>query len=374
MASITKRNGKWQARISFKDPYGKYRTKSKAGFPTKKEAEYWASKNEVRKYSVDDLRTSDITFVQYFKEWYRIYKEPNIRDSSARIYQGTINIIEKYFTNTKLIDITHSTYQQFINYLGTQLRQQTIKQINTRIRASIKQALYDQLITRDFTHNISVSSSINSKDKLNYLNHDEASRLVDYAKKHLSIEYPVYIIILIAIYTGFRYAEIVGLTWDCIDFNNQTIKINKTLNPTLDPHRFTETKNPQSKRTIAINQKLIDALKEWQRIQTDYYTENNLTNNMNLVCVNDQLKTIFDNSCNQTLKRILKKLNCKNVSLHGLRHTHASFLLAQGISIYYISQRLGHKNYTTTLNIYSHIIKELEISEKNKAITALDNL
>ena len=164
MASITKRNGKWQTRISFKDSYGKYRTKSKGGFPTKKEAEYWASKNEVRKYSVDDLRTSDITFVQYFKEWYRIYKEPNIRDSSARIYQGTINIIEKYFTNTKLIDITHSTYQQFINYLGTQLRQQTIKQINTRIRASIKQALYDQLITRDFTHNISVSSSINSKD------------------------------------------------------------------------------------------------------------------------------------------------------------------------------------------------------------------
>ena len=374
MASITKRNGKWQARISFKDPYGKYRTKSKAGFPTKKEAEYWASKNEIRKYSVDDLRTSDITFVQYFKEWYHIYREPNIRPSSARTYQSTINVIEENFKNKKLTDITHSYYQQFINYLGTKYRKNTIQQFQIYIRASVKQAIYDQLISRDFTQNIKISSSYKPKEKLNYLNHDEASRLADYAKEHLSIQSPVYIIILIAIYTGFRYAEIVGLTWDCINFDNQTIKVNKTLIPTLDPYHFTETKNPQSKRTIAINQKLVDILKTWQQVQRDYYAENNLTNSMNLVCVNDKLQTIFDGSCNYRLRRILKKINCKTVSLHGLRHTHASFLLAQGVSIYYISQRLGHKNYTTTLNIYSHIIKELEISEKNKALTALDNL
>ncbi len=71
------------------------------------------------------------------------------------------------------------------------------------------------------------------------------------------------------------------------------------------------------------------------------------------------------------LKKVLDDLDLKSISMHGLRHTHASVLLYKKVSIYYVSERLGHQDIQTTISVYSHVIKEMRIDDENNTINVL---
>ncbi|MEN2361518.1 tyrosine-type recombinase/integrase [Levilactobacillus brevis] len=86
-------------------------------------------------------------------------------------------------------------------------------------------------------------------------------------------------------------------------------------------------------------------------------------------------KVPSSNAANNMLHTALKNINAsKDITFHGLRHTHASYLIYKGVSIYYIFQRLGHANYTITMNIYSHMLHEMESVENSKLVAALNDL
>lgn len=82
-------------------------------------------------------------------------------------------------------------------------------------------------------------------------------------------------------------------------------------------------------------------------------------------------KVISNVSANKALKVLCNKLNIKNISMHGLRHTKASVMLYRGISIYYVSEYLGHGDIETTMRDYAHIVKELRKEDERKMLEAL---
>ena len=153
---------------------------------------------------------------------------------------------------------------------------------------------------------------------------------------------------LCAMYTGARFGECLGLTWDCIDFDKKTIRIEKGFdyNYTND---FTEGKTKSSKRTIVVPQKLLDILSTLPRNNEKVFT------------------TITNEAANKALKRALKQIGAsKQINFHGLRHTHASILLSQGVQLLSVSKRLGHADATITLKTYAHIIQEKELEDDEK--------
>ena len=81
---------------------------------------------------------------------------------------------------------------------------------------------------------------------------------------------------------------------------------------------------------------------------------------------------IYNSTVNDALKRHCKKVGITNISVHGLRHTHASILLYSGVSMLGVSKRLGHANVSTTQKVYLHIILELENKDKNKMMKSLE--
>lgn len=377
MAAITKRGKTYSVRISYTDPFGKRQQKNKGGFRTKREAEYWAAKNEVRKLDGDELFESDVTLVEYFTDWYNAKKKPDSRPTTIHWYENTIDLLTATFPNTKLRDMTPAVYQKFITDYGKNHVRKSVSKLNGQVRGAVHEAVKNDVIRKDFTDGVTISSEKESKStELKYLNAGEMQSVLTACKSDLRLDHITKFMIITAIYTGCRYSEIAGLTWDCIDWRFKTITINKAW----DYHytnSLVDTKTYSSKRVIKVNDELLQVLKNLRTQQTDAFNRLKIANPQQLVFLNNRDQIPTNNAANKTLRAVLSDLDnirpdILKLTFHGLRHTHASYLLYQGVSIYYISQRLGHKSFSVTLNVYSHIIKELETKEASKAIRAFD--
>lgn len=98
-----------------------------------------------------------------------------------------------------------------------------------------------------------------------------------------------------------------------------------------------------------------------------------IDNPLNLIFLAPNGKIPSSSAANTMLRTALKRIGAsKTITFHSLRHTHASYLIYKGVSIY--SQRLGHANYTITMNVYSHMLHEMETAENAKLVSALDSL
>nr|WP_246066978.1 site-specific integrase [Cytobacillus solani] len=146
-------------------------------------------------------------------------------------------------------------------------------------------------------------------------------------------------IILFAIATGTRFSEILGLTWECVDLVNQTVTINKTWDAKYK-NDFSDTKNYSSKRTITIDKETRDLLSILKHEQKVLAAKTGLRNKKNLCFINSKFELVTNNAVNKTLKSLCHKVGIKEITCHGLRHTHASMLLYQGINVRYISRHL----------------------------------
>ncbi|GAC90703.1 hypothetical protein KN10_1139 [Anoxybacillus flavithermus NBRC 109594] len=210
-------------------------------------------------------------------------------------------------------------------------------------------------------------------EELKYLNFDEVKKLVAEIKKDMKPRYISRYIILFAIATGARFSEIMGLTWDCVDFKNKTVTINKTWD-FKDKNDFSDTKTFDSKRTITIDDETLNMLKELRKHQNELAMKTGLRNTKNLVFINSKMEIVTNNAVNKTLRALCKKIGIKTITCHGLRHTHASMLLYKGVNIKYVSRRLGHKDIVTTLQTYSHVLDEMEQKESRQVDLAMEEL
>lgn len=163
-----------------------------------------------------------------------------------------------------------------------------------------------------------------------------------------NIRYHSYFITYLIAITGMRFAEASGLTltWDDINFENQLIDVNKTF-AYNSSKTFAPTKNKSSIRKIPIEQHTINLLKAYKE---QYYVEN-------------PENRIFAKVSNTAANKSIKKIVGRNVHIHSLWHTYASFLIVQGADLISISQLLGHENLNITLKVYAHQLDQLK--EKN---------
>ncbi|SFA56900.1 Site-specific recombinase XerD [Parageobacillus thermantarcticus] len=373
MASIQKTKSGWRYRVSYKEN-GKYKTKTKGGFRTKKEAELAAAELEKQLHKGYDINAGDQLFTEYMRNWFELYKKGKHSKEHDKNVELSVKLVEQYFQGVKLKELTRDMYQKFINEIAENRATETVKKRHTYIKECIKAAIEEGIITRDPTYKIVVKGKKKGKDEeLKYLNYEEAKRLIAEIKKDMNPKYISRYIILFAIATGARFSEILGLTWDCVDFKNRLITINKTWDYKYT-NDFADTKTYSSKRTIKIDVDTCKMLKELKKAQNEAAIKTGLRNEKNLVFVNTKMELVSNNAVNKTLKMLCRKLGLKEVTMHSLRHTHASMLLYRKANIKYISKRLGHKDIGITLQTYSHILDELEQAENTLLDEVMDDL
>lgn len=345
----------------FRDKDGKRHQKSAGCFKLKREALAAADKLE-KKLGIVNLDLKDISLADYYERWFNLYEANGITDITKNRYKVIGKVIREYFKDTKLAAIKRSDYQAFINWYGANHAHDSVNKLNNAVRSAVGYAIDDDVITKDFTHNVKVIYSKARERKVEYLSRDELIRLKDAVTAKLNRYNTSRYMILTAIYTGMRKSEIQALTWKDIDFLHSTITVSKSWDE--KKKAFKPTKTESSNRTIKVNRSLLKQLAD-------------LKANNSVMVFRNVLGTIpTSNALNKCLRSIMKGagMNKQGFHFHSLRHVHVAYLLSKGVDIYAISKRLGHSNITTTLNQYSYLIDEYKAQNDNLIIDKLAEL
>lgn len=306
-------------------------------------------------------RKKHILFADYFDDWVETYKEGAVRGVTLDKYINTGRVLREIAPKLFLDDLDRREYQRILNiYAETRERQTTID-FHHQVKGCIKDAFHDGLLERDPTYRAIMKGIKPRKKKAKFMNGNDLKKLI--GTLELSEGINMDWVILLAAKTGLRFSELLGLTPKDFDFENQLLSIDKTLDYKSTKPKFEPTKNESSKRKIII---------DWQIIGQFAPIIKDLPKDKAIFL--EDGKRVFNSTYNNHLARKCEKAGVEVITMHSLRHTHASILLAAGVSLHSIAERLGHSDVTTTQETYTHIINELAEKDNAKMISALTSL
>lgn len=163
------------------------------------------------------------------------------------------------------------------------------------------------------------------------------------------------------IYTGARNGEILALTWDDIDIEAGSVRFAKTLFHDKDEFIFQTPKTKESRRLISLDTKTLFLLKKWRIRQMEADLANAIKDDDNkIVFTRDDGSPLRLAYLNEKLYILIKEHELHRITIHGLRHTHASLLFEAEASLKEVQERLGHSDIQMTMNIYTHVTDTLK--------------
>mgnify|MGYP001780736210 FL=1 len=307
---------------------------------------------------LNDMNSTEL-FCEYYKQWIEVYKRDAIREATLAKYQMTHKWLEKLAPELKVSELTRNAYQQLLNDYAKEHERQTTLDFHHQLKGAILDAVDEGLIERDPTRKAIIKGKTPKVKKIKYLNQFELHTLI----AHLDIkENPNWDwFILLVSKTGMRFSEALAITPADFDFARQTLSVSKTWDYKGDGG-FLPTKNKSSVRKIQI---------DWQIVVKFSELVKNLPEDKPIFVGEEK---IYNSTVNDVLARHCKECGISVISIHGLRHTHASLLLFAGVSIASVARRLGHASMTTTQKTYLHIIQELENKDVDLVMRTLSGL
>ncbi len=308
---------------------------------------------------LNDIKT-DTLFHEYYCQWLVIYKEGSVRGVTMQKYHLTAEWVKKLIPDVKLCDFDRITYQQLINDYAETHERQTTMDFHHQLKGAILDAVDDGLITRDPTRKVIIKGKSPNDKKKKYLSRYELQKLLTSLDLNSGLNMD-WLILLIA-KTGMRFSEAIAVTPADFDFTHQTLSVNKTWDYKGEGG-FQPTKNKSSVRKIRL---------DWQTVGQFYAIVRELNDTAPIFVSKE--KKIYNSTLNDVLERHCKAVGIPTISVHGLRHTHASLLLFDGVSIASVAQRLGHSSINTTQKTYLHIIRELENKDIDLIMKSISSL
>lgn len=308
-------------------------------------------------------KKSDLLLVDYYEEWIETYKVGAIREITLSKYYVTLQRLKEIVPDLKLVDLDRRAYQKIINEYAKTHEKQTTQDFHHQVKGAILDAVDDGLLTMNPTRKIIIKGKEPREKKIKFLNVEELKRLV--ATLECTNEVSLDWFIVFVAKTGLRYAEALAVTPNDVNVETQTLSITKTWEYKKTNGSFQPTKNRSSVRKIKL---------DWQLIGQFCPIIANLPQDEPIFVEkeeNGRYKRIFNSTVNNFLEKKCKEAEVPIITVHALRHTHASILLLEGVTMHSIADRLGHANVTTTQETYTHIIKELEKKDEQKMIGAL---
>ena len=297
-------------------------------------------------------------FCEYYAKWITVYKKGAIRQVTMDKYLMTQKWLEKLIPDLKICDLNRIAYQQLLNDYAEYHERQTTMDFHHQLKGAVLDAVDEGLIDRDPTRKAIIKGKAPSTKKIKYLNQFELHTLL--ASLELKDEVNWDYFILLVAKTGMRFSEALALTPKDFDFYHQTLSISKTWDY-KGAGGFQPTKNKSSVRKIQI---------DWQSVIRFSELVKGLPDNQPIFVDGK----VYNSTVNDVLSRHCERCNIPVISIHGLRHTHASLLLFTGVSIASVARRLGHSSMTTTQKTYLHIIQELENKDIDLVMRSLSGL
>lgn len=315
-------------------------------------------KNKMEDNKMLDNINNQILFCDYYEKWIKVYKEGAIRKVTLEKYYMTHRWLKKLIPELKICEMTRINYQQLLNDYALYHERQTTMDFHHQLKGAILDAVDEGLLDRDPTRKAIIKGKTPAAKKIKYINQFELHTLLNNLNLKSEINWDWFILIVAK--TGLRFSEALALTPKDFDFGRQSISVSKTWDYKGDGG-FLPTKNKSSVRKVQI---------DWQTVIQFSELIKGLPEDKPIF-VNGK---VYNSTVNDILARYCKKANVPVISVHGLRHTHASLLLFAGVSIASVARRLGHSSMNTTQKTYLHIIQELESQDVDLVMRSLSGL
>lgn len=353
----------------------------KNGGSTKKEAE--SKLNEIL-YRLENgyISPSEMILSQYMDMWLEDYIRYEKSDNTYEKYKA---VIEKYINpilgTIKLIDLKVLNIEKFIRDLKRKKLSPTSTQNYYGIlRAALNKAVKLQMLNDNPCKYIDTPKR--SKFKASVLTVNEFKLIYNMLNDDSYEDYIMKLGLDIALETGLRRGEMCGLTWNDIDFDNNTISINQSLIRVGNTYKISAPKTESSYRTLPISESLAKKLENHNKKQKlnkvkygNFYIKNffDEKKEYDLIFRWENGSYIIPSNFLQRLKRLMKYCNIdKNIRWHDLRHTNATLLLEGGASMKVVQERLGHSLMQTTSDTYAHVTENMN-REATQIITNILN-
>ena len=315
----------------------------------------------------------DILWIDWLKDYISSIAN-TISAQQKHLYENSYYKIFKGFWGKKnllLSKVTTKDIIEFYDHLRATrgVKNTTIKKYACVLRPALKKAYLEKKISEnpyDYVPTI-------RREKVNHVFYDQNDmqkffNLIEGHKLELAFK--------MLAYYGVRRSELVGIRWSSIDFINNTISINhKVIVVEREIIVSKKMKTADSNRTLP----LIPIMKQELLKQKEIIQENRLrfgkdynTDYLDFVFVNEKGDLIKPDHISHSFSDFIKEHNLKKIRLHDLRHSCASIMLANGVQMKQIQEWLGHSNFSTTADVYSHLDFSAKIDSANKIALALE--
>lgn len=353
---IRKKDGGLQAILSYKEGR-KWKQKSKQGFEDNKRGEKQAKQwmrdklNKLEKECFLNSDNRDITFKEY-TEMYIQDRRVNLSDNTIITFKTAFKKFSD-LDNIKIREITTIDIQRCINKMSAEnIKSSSIKTHISKLKTAFNSAVnkYSIILVSPVKNLEFKGEKSNNKTALNK---SQVEALLIKVKKSHNIRY--YIITLLAAKCGLRLGEILGLTWDKVDFKNCMLNIDLQWNKVNNTYGFTKLKSNNSYRYVPFSISVKNELLKYK--------------NSSAINMNNKL---FNITNNRSLSTYMKEIYVKagfNISIHELRHTYATNLIYKGLDLKTVAKLLGH-DISQTMQTYSHVNDDM----MNEAIKIINSL
>lgn len=334
------------------DPFtGKQRRTTRRGFKTQKEAK--KAERELL-LSIEENGFTDHSSKPTFEEVANLWLESYETTVKPTTYQNTrkyLNILIKdYFSDIRIESISVSMMQQIVLKLSKRYTAYSL--YLSVVNRVFKFAMSLGIVQANPVDRIIRPKQQPPKSEKIALTKEELNQFLTLAKEHAR---PVlYAAWHTLAYTGLRKGELLGLEWSDIDLDNKVISVQHNLVMVNGKYRIQSPKTRKSIRKITIDDTTASVLKSWKLEQKKLFFKNGVKNS-NIVFSGSSGEYLDKSHFRVSLKKFLKRYDLPAITVHGLRHTHASLLFEAGVEPKTISDRLGHANIQTTLDMYTHL-------------------
>lgn len=338
---------------------------------------------------------TNYTFGEFAQIWLDEKIKPNAGERCVKKYIGALNTrILPYIGNIKLKDLSKQKLEKYFNMIkesktnyskrkeNNNVKPSTVKKWKSIIHACLEYAVECELISKNpcdkikitytnTTDEETIKSLVKSKrEKIGYYDIEEFKNVCNLLENEFIqyynnnkikdekklMEVGRRFIILLDLKTGMRRSELFGLTREDLSIENLTFDVNKSRHYLAGKGKFTKyTKNDSSIRIKSLPKSILEYLELYYQLLDNLEYKNEY--------IFDYLS--IDGICSWFDKWQTKN-NIKNIRFHDIRHTHATILLYLGVDVKTISERLGHSDIQTTLNVYADVLKELDIKSAEK--------
>ena len=356
-AFIRKRGNNYNVYIEYINEDGKRKQKSLAKYDTKKEAEKHLIDLKSSINNNKFILSKDITFVERYKLY--IYDESkNLSPLKIKNEEHNLkSIIRPYFGDTLLQEVTPYLLQSFINSIYLKYAKTTSKTIVASVKAVLNESYRLKEINENPCDFVKAPKVQNDSTVVKDPYDKEECKIFIQKLEGKYFEIPF----LLMISMGLRPGEVCGLKWQDIDFNKNTITINRVLINAKGKKMFKVPKTKGSIRTLSAPIELMVKLKKLKTKNNEYILAGILEDKYkDLVCFTTALTPWSSERLNEVFREFVKKEKLRRIRLYDLRHTHATMLVLSGTDFKTISNRLGHTDIKITLNRYSHVLEEMD--------------